>query len=384
MDTTPSPLSETLAPPLTHLPGKKPFRSLELDGLRGIAVALVVLFHAPSDVLNGMVHSQLSAHVLKIWTIIHDSGWLGVDIFFSLSGFLITRNLLETKDKPHYYRNFYVRRVLRIMPLYLLILALVLAIYPHSIRYVLLSLVYFANFANALGQPVAYPVLWSLSVEEHFYLIWPTLVKVFSRRWTFLAGAAVCLATPILRALAASHGGFDPLYSWFRFDGFMYGAIVAMIFMSKLPAKRNLLRWSYVNLALTLGILVCGVPFRVYTRTSLLGETVLYSCVASLTSAVIAYAIANPGSRLLSILRNPILRLLGDISFWVYLIHDVLLRVMKPYLARLQQSNPYVWHHYPVSIYLSEFLYLGIVCFATGILVRKYIELPILKLKRYF
>jgi peptidoglycan/LPS O-acetylase OafA/YrhL len=377
-------LADGLASPLTHESGKQPFRSPELDGLRGIAVALVVLFHTPAAMLDNAAHSSFATHLLKAWTIIHDSGWVGVDIFFALSGFLITRILLESKEKPHYYRNFYVRRVLRIMPLYLLIITLVGMLRPHSGPFLALCLVYLANFARAFGQYVSYPVLWSLSVEEHFYLIWPTAIRKLNRRHAAYAGVAVCLLSPVARAVAFHAKVLDPLFSWYRFDGFMYGALVAILFTSTVGSSRNLLRWAYGVGFGSLFLVIAGTPFQIYTRFSLAGATLLYSCVAGLASAVIAYVIARPGAAFLSLLRNPILRLLGDISFWVYLIHDFFLDPLKILTRKLETQHSPILANHPIAYYIGQFVYLGIVCFGSGILVRKYFELPILKLKRNF
>src|SRR6185503_15568764 len=124
-------------------------------------------------------------------------GVWGVDLFFVLSGFLITGILLETKGRPGYFRNFYIRRTLRIVPLYYAVLALLFFVLPigmfaqydasllqmHSVQGWLWS--YLSNYR--LGPETSFSIpyvshFWSLAVEEHFYLLWPTVILLLSRR----------------------------------------------------------------------------------------------------------------------------------------------------------------------------------------------------------
>ena len=156
-----------------------------LDGVRGLAVALVMISHFTMGVrpvarLDGWIlHTGLS-------------GWIGVDLFFVLSGFLITSILLDTRAEPHYFRNFYLRRTLRIFPLYYAILASTLVLPPllwsSAANWAWLSVIaarapwfwtYTANVDIAVhGWDVAGVLghFWSLAVEEQFYVVWPALV----------------------------------------------------------------------------------------------------------------------------------------------------------------------------------------------------------------
>src|ERR1051325_2130641 len=166
----------------------------ELDSLRGVAILMVLFFHG-FNLPTAMSHmSGLSRAFVYAAT----GGWAGVNLFFVLSGFLITGILLDSRWKPQYYRRFYIRRALRILPaFYLLLLLLVLLARIGWLDhrrigwpFIALSFLYLANVTSFFGVPAQYAALWSLAVEEHFYLLWPTLVHRLSKRtiaWCALA-----------------------------------------------------------------------------------------------------------------------------------------------------------------------------------------------------
>jgi peptidoglycan/LPS O-acetylase OafA/YrhL len=146
----------------------------QLDGMRGLAI-LLVLF----------AHSAIAFTRVPAFRWIENYGNLGVQLFFVLSGFLITRILLDTKDTPHFFRNFFVRRALRIYPLYYVLLGFVVfsgLVHQHGVRwwpYIL----YLSNIIYGAGtEPSPLGPVWSLAVEEQFYLVWPFVVSVVSRR----------------------------------------------------------------------------------------------------------------------------------------------------------------------------------------------------------
>ncbi|MDC0937158.1 acyltransferase, partial [Pirellulales bacterium] len=166
----------------------EPRRFVELDGVRGLAILLVVVYHVfdmfptPSDPFGRTVFAITSC------------GWAGVDLFFVLSGFLITGILLRTKGRPGYFQNFFARRALRILPLYygFLVLLVGVSYFDSPIRDELNYLQthqawYWLHVTNWLVvvegdyNNVAAGYLWSLSVEEQFYLVWPFVVLLLDR-----------------------------------------------------------------------------------------------------------------------------------------------------------------------------------------------------------
>ena len=144
----------------------------ELDMLRGIAVLGVMLLHAFYWSYAGMSFGPWARRFVSAT----QPGWMGVNLFFVLSGFLITGILLDSKDKPYFYRRFYTRRALRILPPYYLLLIVLLLMRSSSVAFVSLSFVYLANMTDFFGVACDYGPLWSLAVEEHFYLMWPMLL----------------------------------------------------------------------------------------------------------------------------------------------------------------------------------------------------------------
>ena len=138
----------------------------ELDAVRGAAILMVLFYHG---FYWGIDLSQLPPVEKYLLEAMH-VGKLGVNLFFVLSGFLITGLLLNARVRPDYYRKFYIRRALRIFPAYLVTL-LVLLVTGTSLKFIGLSLLYLSNLTPLFGVAMSYPVLWSLAVEEHFYLL---------------------------------------------------------------------------------------------------------------------------------------------------------------------------------------------------------------------
>src|SRR5262249_15618967 len=146
-----------------------------------------------------------------------DRGWAGVQLFFVLSGFLITGILLETRQRARYYRNFFGRRVLRIFPLYYAVLIVAFVIVPliagkqpRGHEHQLWLWVYLANWTGPFdGGVFIFGHFWSLAVEEQFYVTWPFLVRALpARAFATLCGVLI-VAAPLSRALLRARG-VDP------------------------------------------------------------------------------------------------------------------------------------------------------------------------------
>jgi len=219
-----------------------------LDGLRSIAILLVLMRHF---VIGGDPNHGIRSIAYKV----ADAGWVGVDLFFALSGFLITGILLRSRDLPRRFFNFYMRRTLRILPLYYVALAIVFLIVPAiaaaceriALRDQALFWLYLANFRlrDILSPCAQVGHFWSLAIEEQYYAIWPAVVFLLAP----LNARRVCIGIVVMslgvRVLfVLSHAGWRPYY-WTpaRADALACGSLVAIAFVTQ--RHRDLLsRWS--------------------------------------------------------------------------------------------------------------------------------------------
>lgn len=159
----------------------------ELDVLRGVAVLGVLLLHGFSWQYSPRSFGKWGGAMIRLT----QPGWVGINLFFVLSGFLITGILLDSKSRPDFYRRFYVRRALRILPAYYALLLLLLLLRSSSPAFVGLSFIYLANLTTLFGVACGYGPLWSLAVEEHFYIFWPAVVRNFTAKHLAWVSAAV-------------------------------------------------------------------------------------------------------------------------------------------------------------------------------------------------
>jgi peptidoglycan/LPS O-acetylase OafA/YrhL len=211
-----------------------------LDGIRGLAILMVLVFHF---VGNTLPTNSVEGAIIRVC----NYGSYGVELFFVLSGFLITGILYDARNKPNYFRNFYMRRVLRIFPLYYGVLALVFFVAPliallrgPTLDYLVdrqaWAWLYAINIYIAKQGDWSFSYLehfWSLAVEEHFYFFWPLMVFVLARRPRALIAASLAIA---LCASLARLIGFLMGLSWwtivvltpFRLDGLAMGAFLAV------------------------------------------------------------------------------------------------------------------------------------------------------------
>ncbi len=355
----------TAAPLPAHIP--------ELDGIRAVAVLMVIFLHVLDP--DAQSSAALVTVMPRFLVLLIGHGWLGVDLFFVLSGFLITGILLD--DSTH-LEGFYARRALRILPLYFLCIAVMACFYPDNRPYFLLSLAFLANMAGLLGVAVPHgpDVFWSLAVEEHFYLAWPWLVRALSRRALAFACASIVIAEPVLRAVFVAHGTdvYNP--SWFRFDGLASGALLAIWFRSPWASQRRSLLAAGLSLTAALAITIAGLPFHILEKT-VAGMSLRYTQATLGYCAGILIAISWRGTGLTAPLRWRFVRLTGDLSYCLYLTH---LALLDGYMV--------VFRHYvPTGFTFAQLLFRAIIVlvasYGLALLSQRFFERPILSLKRY-
>ncbi|MFN7944217.1 MAG: acyltransferase [Blastocatellia bacterium] len=355
-------------------------RVVELDGVRGLAALLVLCYHAFYIPLLNQPVSGLA----KLLAEATRAGWLGVDLFFVLSGFLITGILLDSRTERNYFRNFYARRVLRIMPLYYAALLVLLMCYRGSGSFVLLGSVYLTNLAALFAVPMLFGPLWSLSVEEHFYLLWPWLVRYLSARRLAILAALIVLLTPLVRALAFGRVGVMEIYyySWFRFDGLALGALLAIGLRRESCTAAQLRRAALSAVSVGIIIIAAGLPFGILSRERFVGTTLLYTAAQLIFAGLIAAALLPGRSLLRAALAWRPLTWCGEISYCFYLVHVFCFHLID---WLLEQAGTDLAAMIGLTGTVTVRAVAGtIISFVIAALSWRYFETPILSLRRHF
>ena len=263
-----------------------------LDGLRAIAILLVVPHNLNLIATFGGTQPVVAA--------LH-RGWIGVQLFFVLSGFLITRILLDARDAPDYYRSFFVRRALRIFPLYYAVLLVLFVLLP-ALGLVslesdpMVELSYWAYFSNWYGPfhhgPEAVSHFWSLAIEEQFYLLWPFVIHRRSAEWVMRLCLAIAAASLLLRvAMLVAGTPTQAIYQFLvtRMDALALGGAVAAAFRIPSIASWALNRRQFMLgasfLSIAAGAAISGGYNSLSPMTLSLGYTFLAVAFALLVAA---------------------------------------------------------------------------------------------------
>ncbi len=345
----------------------------ELDGIRGIA-AIMVFFH---HLLFTDLDPVRWGPVVRVLSHASAIGNRGVDLFFVLSGFLITSILIQDRRSTSYYQDFYWKRALRILPLYAVCLILVALFLPASRKEVLLAVLFIANFAQVLGVAFNGP-FWTLALEEQFYLLWPTVVR--RRTIPQLARWAICIVFICmgLRLVAAYFGHYNYYISFLRCDGLAAGALLACWHTTRNNTPSAQRRDSLAMFAVgALGLVCLLARFAMpLTRRGIAFDADLYQTGTTLiVTSMIAYCIANSGSPLLSIFRSRWLCFFGLISYAMYMTHLYVLHAYSALRGPLPQGNA-------VALAIRFFVVLA-ATIALSLLSRYALELPAMSLRRY-
>ena len=287
----------------------------QLDGLRALAILLVLMNHMLDLKLPGVV-----AYVASL-------GWMGVDVFFVLSGFLITKILLSSKPGPRAFGLFVLRRTLRTWPLYFTVLFiawLILRHDPSGIETNWLQHVFFLqNYTPWFITRTLGPT-WSLCIEEHFYFIWPFFVFLLPRRVLFWVLPALFFMLPVVRYWGLHQAfTFKQLYTetQFHLDGLVAGSFVAVL-ISRYALRPRTVSWiGAVCFAMGIGTAFAG--FR-HSWDIMFGQNVVFG----FTSLAIGFAglllllLRNEASFLINVFSIRPLRYIGRISYGIYLFQD--------------------------------------------------------------
>lgn len=352
-------------------------RIAELDGVRGLAVLMVMAYHGFA---YEMIFKSWSG-VARVVTVLTNFGWLGVDMFFVLSGFLITGILLRTKQQPRALLRFYRRRALRILPLYYAVLLVILLVYDNAGTFVLLSAFFLANVVTLFGVPFIYPPLWSLAVEEHFYLIWPWVVRAVTPAALALIAGAIVIGEPLARAAGAAQGWEVYYFSWFRFDGLAWGALLAIFYQQMQRDREKLGKLAVAGWVSATVLLLAALPFGLLTRQRLVGAALLYTIAQMFFASLMAFVLAARETRWVSVWRWRWLRRCGDWSYCLYLVHLLLLQAWDGLAQRLGWSVEAVFG--PFGRYGIRALVVFPLAFLLAALSFRYFESPLLRGRRF-
>ena len=356
-----------------------------LDGIRGLAIIWVVLHNS-----TGMPMAA-SSRWLHVFPLLASRGWIGVQLFFALSGFLITLGLLESQGASHYFRNFYAKRALRILPLYYAVLLVLLVLLPavvtlgapFSSAHQAPLWLFTANWTQSL--PYGFGHFWSLSVEEQFYLFWPLVVfRLPARRLL-----TVCLWTGVgallLRCVLAAYGAdSSTLYqnTACRMDALALGGAAACVL--RIPSLWDTARAHLpaVGVAALL-VFLAGIPLtHIYDNDHLAGETLGYSLLACSSAAFVLWAAmldprAPPG--LGSLLLWSPLRSCGKYSYAIYVFHNLLHKLVgEPWLVGRFGKAP------PLQVVFTYSTAVLLISYGLAFCSYYALERRFLRLKRFF
>jgi peptidoglycan/LPS O-acetylase OafA/YrhL len=345
-----------------------------LDGLRAIAILLVILVH------SGLCYIVNSAPPVSIWQDIVVNGRSGVDLFFVLSGFLITGILLDTRDRSDYFPRFYWRRALRIWPVYYAFIFAALLIHPRVFSHVGFRsfALYYRNFLPV--HPFAdlyFGQFWSLCVEEQFYLVWPVIVFFLPKRLRLPLIGALIVAAMLLRFALLHHGVTEYIVyrlPFCRMDSLAAGAGIAVLIREPISNRaRQTIFWAAIVTAIAIQGYVGRVGWaendhRFYTvgltAYALFFGGIVGLCVTTVRKTVIS-----------SFLSAKFFRSIATRSYAMYLFHLVPLHLSVVFFHHIQDYPQQKWTG------IGAFLVIAAMAYGLAWLSWRFFEGPILRLK---
>jgi peptidoglycan/LPS O-acetylase OafA/YrhL len=335
----------------------------QLDAVRGIAI-LVVVFHNSVPKFPSLPLQSLFSY-----------GWMGVDLFFVLSGFLITGILVDTKQSEGYFKSFYARRCLRILPLYYFTLFIMFAVVPFLTPSMISTIAarsspwwaypfFLQNFLvhDSTGATGPLGVTWSVAIEEQFYVVWAVVVRYCSdAQLRRIATATICIS-PVLRLYLSLHG--VDVYSnvFCRLDGIMAGALLALVVRSITFSATRLVKMAWIDLFM-------AVPL-VFVSETYHERWITFSFSALISTAFVYLSLFTTHGWFRTVLVNRWLVYTGTISYGLYLLHKI------PFDA----AQLLHWDRKPVPALLACL----VASYGMAAISWHLLEKPFLRLKRFF
>jgi peptidoglycan/LPS O-acetylase OafA/YrhL len=333
----------------------------ELDGIRGLAILLVLAYHCGRFETVSAVDKAINKGF--------EFGWAGVDLFFALSGFLITGILLDSRREQGYLRVFFGRRVLRIFPLYFCFLiglgvfaAWLAPALAQSQQYLHVQGWYWLYGVNLLiasrgdwnAAPFDSGILWSLAIEEQFYLLWPFIVWKLPRTLLLRLCVLLIVGAFAFRLVLQWHGAAAAaIYTLTpsRIDALLVGALAALLVRG--PADRvQLARWARAALlAGSAALLITLAADRNTSGDGRFMQTLGFSALGWIAFGVLIMTrTAADGSWFRRVLRSPVLMFFGAYSYAIYVLHYVVRNAVFRIFPPLQSLPPLAGSVFPWAI----------------------------------
>ena len=364
-----------------------------LDGIRGLAIVMVLIAHFTTIIENYL--KEFFPIAGPIFTKIALSGLMGVDLFFVLSGFLITGILLDSKDGERFFVNFYARRFLRIFPLYYGVLFILFGVLPALVQFDVAASemaghqwwlwTYLTNFPGhpAWDNSEIFKLghFWSLSVEEHFYLLWPFVVySVPSRHLKKVCVSWICFSMLAGLMSRFMDGETARLLGWSTISysgGLMLGAYCAIVAREEkgLESMTEIAQ-KMIGVFGVLFFLISMVPRRMHWD---IADHYIswFFFVPMIVLAVTSFGCV--GRFLAKIFTSAVMRFFGKISYGLYVYHFIVLPQLEKHL------HPEQWRlGSPIIVVLAFFAATFGATFAIAWVSWHVYEKQFLKLKKYF
>jgi peptidoglycan/LPS O-acetylase OafA/YrhL len=299
----------------------------ELDGVRGVAALMVMFFHFSQTFETFAFFKKIAVF-----------GQTGVSLFFVLSGFLITRILLSTKDSPNFFLNFYARRAVRIFPLYYLFLGIYYFLLPlifntpiPAFNLQMYHWVYLQNVAMTFNWKFEGPGhFWSLAIEEQFYLFWPCLVFFLSNRKIVILSVSIIVLAFFVRLFLVNHHYEVFYFTFCRIDELAVGALLAILEVKNKLISKNASRFLLLFVLIIIPTIIIWIFYTGLGNPIL--QTVKFMLLSFSYFSIIGFVISikdiHPIKKMLEF--KPLL-FSGKISYGLYVYHPICFWILYRY-----------------------------------------------------